>query len=101
MLRAFRFGTDPWDPSHRFETSWLVSPYVLFALRALFVSPNGSYNFHLNSDVPPSQARDSPGAGCVTTPIPYPPDPRTNGNLPTGRSARLISPGSVIFCGLL
>ncbi|KAI0003447.1 hypothetical protein F4779DRAFT_630724 [Xylariaceae sp. FL0662B] len=35
MARVFAFGTDPWDPSHRFQTSWLVSPYVLFALRAL------------------------------------------------------------------
>lgn len=34
MLNDFKFGTDLWDPSHRFETSWLVSPYVLFALRA-------------------------------------------------------------------
>ncbi|KAI1500282.1 hypothetical protein F5X99DRAFT_252456 [Biscogniauxia marginata] len=31
----FAFGTDTWDPSHRFQTSWLVSPYVLFAVRAL------------------------------------------------------------------
>ncbi|KAI1323519.1 hypothetical protein F5Y16DRAFT_383412 [Xylariaceae sp. FL0255] len=29
----FKFGTDLWDPSHRFQTSWLVSPYVLFATR--------------------------------------------------------------------
>ncbi|CAJ2499940.1 Uu.00g027930.m01.CDS01 [Anthostomella pinea] len=35
MAGTFRFGTDLWDPSHRFETSWLVSPYVLFVLRAL------------------------------------------------------------------
>ncbi|KAK5663759.1 hypothetical protein OQA88_4190 [Cercophora sp. LCS_1] len=33
---AFRFGTDPWDPSHRFETSWVLSPWVLFWIRALF-----------------------------------------------------------------
>ncbi|KYK57614.1 uncharacterized protein DCS_04625 [Drechmeria coniospora] len=32
----FRFGTDVWDPSHRFETSWLVGPWLLFACRALF-----------------------------------------------------------------
>lgn len=38
MLAAFRFGTDLWDPSHRFETSWLLSPYVLGACRALIVS---------------------------------------------------------------
>ncbi|KAI1434115.1 hypothetical protein GGR50DRAFT_664177 [Xylaria sp. CBS 124048] len=30
----FAFGTDPWDPSHRFVTSWLVSPFVLFGIRA-------------------------------------------------------------------
>ncbi|KAI1821022.1 hypothetical protein F4861DRAFT_533270 [Xylaria intraflava] len=35
MAHVFAFGTDPWDPSHRFVTSWLVSPYVLFGVRAL------------------------------------------------------------------
>ncbi|CZS98825.1 uncharacterized protein RAG0_07383 [Rhynchosporium agropyri] len=29
-----KFGTDLWDPSHRFETSWLLPPWVLFAIRA-------------------------------------------------------------------
>jgi hypothetical protein len=38
FLQAFTFGTGQWDPSYRFETSWLLSPYVLFAIRALFVS---------------------------------------------------------------
>ncbi|RAL68248.1 hypothetical protein DID88_008949 [Monilinia fructigena] len=33
-LHAFKFGTDVWDPSHRFETSWLLSPWTLFAVRA-------------------------------------------------------------------
>ncbi|KAK3362653.1 hypothetical protein B0T25DRAFT_11725 [Lasiosphaeria hispida] len=33
---AFSFGTDLWDPSHRFETSWLLSPWALFFVRALF-----------------------------------------------------------------
>lgn len=32
-----RFGTDLWDPSHRFETSWLLPPYALAAVRAVFV----------------------------------------------------------------
>ncbi|KAK3336536.1 hypothetical protein B0T19DRAFT_42071 [Cercophora scortea] len=32
----FAFGTDIWDPSHRFETSWLLSPWALFFCRALF-----------------------------------------------------------------
>ncbi|KXX78153.1 hypothetical protein MMYC01_204260 [Madurella mycetomatis] len=32
---AFRFGTDPWDPTHRFETSWLLSPWWLFFCRGL------------------------------------------------------------------
>ncbi|KAI0845322.1 hypothetical protein F5Y00DRAFT_246618 [Daldinia vernicosa] len=32
---AFKFGTGGWDPEHRFETSWLFPPYVLFALRLL------------------------------------------------------------------
>ncbi|KAI5467612.1 hypothetical protein BGZ63DRAFT_499378 [Mariannaea sp. PMI_226] len=31
----FKFGTDLWDPSNRFETSWLLSPWALFACRAL------------------------------------------------------------------
>ncbi|KAK8072493.1 hypothetical protein PG996_005841 [Apiospora saccharicola] len=35
MAKAFKFGDDLWDPSHRFETSWLVSPYVLFGCRAI------------------------------------------------------------------
>ncbi|KAI8624067.1 hypothetical protein F5Y19DRAFT_338131 [Xylariaceae sp. FL1651] len=35
MARILAFGTDLWDPSHRFQTSWLVSPYVLFGIRAL------------------------------------------------------------------
>ncbi|KAL2270060.1 hypothetical protein VTJ83DRAFT_2244 [Remersonia thermophila] len=34
-LDAFRFGTGRWDPTHRFETSWLLSPWALFACRAL------------------------------------------------------------------
>ncbi|KAK0391613.1 hypothetical protein NLU13_1113 [Sarocladium strictum] len=29
------FGDDLWDPSHRFETSWLLPPWLLFACRAL------------------------------------------------------------------
>ncbi|RDL33299.1 Uncharacterized protein BP5553_08738 [Venustampulla echinocandica] len=29
-----KFGEDIWDPSHRFETSWLLPPWVLFACRA-------------------------------------------------------------------
>ncbi|KAI0909213.1 hypothetical protein F4823DRAFT_448850 [Ustulina deusta] len=28
-------GTGLWDPSHRFQTSWLVPPYVLFGIRLL------------------------------------------------------------------
>ncbi|KAI0126429.1 hypothetical protein BJ170DRAFT_405735 [Xylariales sp. AK1849] len=36
MVRAFKFGDDLWDPSHRYETSWLLPPYVLFAFRAIF-----------------------------------------------------------------
>ncbi|KAI1414876.1 hypothetical protein F5Y13DRAFT_157422 [Hypoxylon sp. FL1857] len=36
LPRFLAFGTDPWDPTHRFETSWLVSPYALFGLRAFF-----------------------------------------------------------------
>ncbi|KAG9231857.1 hypothetical protein BJ875DRAFT_506413 [Amylocarpus encephaloides] len=29
-----KFGDDIWDPSHRFETSWILTPWVLFACRA-------------------------------------------------------------------
>ncbi|KAL2021403.1 hypothetical protein VTK56DRAFT_7156 [Thermocarpiscus australiensis] len=33
--RPFRFGTDTWDPTHRFETSCILSPWLLFFCRAL------------------------------------------------------------------
>lgn len=36
LKRVFCFGTNTFDSSHRFETSWLFTPWVLFALRALF-----------------------------------------------------------------
>ncbi|ETS81910.1 hypothetical protein PFICI_06912 [Pestalotiopsis fici W106-1] len=36
MVKAFKFGDDLWDPSHRFETSWILPPYALFACRAFF-----------------------------------------------------------------
>jgi len=35
---AFTLGKDLWDPSQRFETSWFLPPWALFAFRALFVS---------------------------------------------------------------
>lgn len=38
VRKAFSFGTDLWDPSQRFETSWLLPPLVLFAARLAFVS---------------------------------------------------------------
>ncbi|KAK2597122.1 hypothetical protein N8I77_012989 [Diaporthe amygdali] len=31
-----KFGKDLWDPSHRYETSWLLPPYALCACRAVF-----------------------------------------------------------------
>jgi hypothetical protein len=34
---AFAFGNDLWDPSHRFETSWLLPPWFLFGIRAAIV----------------------------------------------------------------
>lgn len=40
MARPFALGKGLWDPSHRFETSWLLPPYVLFFFRAVFVSSN-------------------------------------------------------------
>src|SRR5688500_12369283 len=36
-LQTLKFGHDLWDPSHRFETSWLLPPWVLFGVRALIV----------------------------------------------------------------
>ncbi|KAI1384062.1 uncharacterized protein F4822DRAFT_59716 [Hypoxylon trugodes] len=36
MPRVFAFGSDPFDPTHRFETSWLIPPWLLFTLRASF-----------------------------------------------------------------
>ncbi|KAL8417796.1 hypothetical protein RB594_001430 [Gaeumannomyces avenae] len=36
--KVFSLGSEPFDPSHRFVTSWLFSPWVLFGLRALLVS---------------------------------------------------------------
>ncbi|KAG6003040.1 hypothetical protein E4U21_002429 [Claviceps maximensis] len=32
---VFSLGTNRWDPTHRFETSWLFSPWVLFGIRLL------------------------------------------------------------------
>ncbi|CAN8100938.1 unnamed protein product [Discula destructiva] len=34
LSNPLKFGTDLWDPSHRYETSWLLPPYALAALRA-------------------------------------------------------------------
>jgi hypothetical protein len=39
LRNVFSFGTDVFDPSHRFETSWLLTPWVLFGFRALIVRP--------------------------------------------------------------
>ncbi|KAI0881468.1 uncharacterized protein GGS22DRAFT_58422 [Annulohypoxylon maeteangense] len=36
LPRVLALGNDPWDPTNRFVTSWLISPYVLAAVRALF-----------------------------------------------------------------
>ncbi|PNY24920.1 Uncharacterized protein TCAP_05141 [Tolypocladium capitatum] len=32
---VFSFGSGLWDPSHRFETSWLLGPWLLFLCRAV------------------------------------------------------------------
>ncbi|KAG8410686.1 hypothetical protein J3459_016974 [Metarhizium acridum] len=32
---VFSFGTEPFDPTNRFETSWLLPPWMLLACRAL------------------------------------------------------------------
>lgn len=69
---AFSFGTTPFDPTHRFETSWLVSPYVLFAIRALLVRPPP------NPTTPPSQTNPR----RPSTPSP-PPSSSSAGNAPT------------------
>ncbi|KAM0152867.1 hypothetical protein ACHAPG_007391 [Botrytis cinerea] len=42
-LQVFKFGDGAWDPSHRFVTSWLVSPWALFAIRASISSATGAY----------------------------------------------------------
>ncbi|EMR69481.1 hypothetical protein UCREL1_3493 [Eutypa lata UCREL1] len=36
LPRFLSFGRDPFDPTHRFATSWLLPPAALFAIRALF-----------------------------------------------------------------
>lgn len=41
-MRALKFGTELWDPSHRFETSWILPPWVLFGCRATIVCPPSS-----------------------------------------------------------
>ncbi|KHN94563.1 FAR-17a/AIG1-like protein [Metarhizium album ARSEF 1941] len=35
MCTGFSFGTEPFDPTNRFETSWLLPPWMLLACRAL------------------------------------------------------------------
>ncbi|KAG8163436.1 hypothetical protein KVR01_006733 [Diaporthe batatas] len=36
LQNPFKLGDDLWDPSHRYETSWLLPPYALAACRAVF-----------------------------------------------------------------
>ncbi|KAH8813025.1 hypothetical protein F5884DRAFT_671125 [Xylogone sp. PMI_703] len=36
--QVFEFGKETLDPTHRFETSWLLSPWALSACRALFAT---------------------------------------------------------------
>ncbi|SPO02294.1 uncharacterized protein DNG_04967 [Cephalotrichum gorgonifer] len=36
VREAFSLGKDEWDPTSRFETSWLLPPFVLFAVRFIF-----------------------------------------------------------------
>lgn len=36
LENPFKLGKDLWDPSHRYETSWLLPPYALAACRAIF-----------------------------------------------------------------
>lgn len=50
---VFSFGSGPWDPSHRFTTSWLLGPWLLFLCRALIVSPHPASPPFLTS-LPPS-----------------------------------------------
>lgn len=45
MARVFAFGKDRWDPTNRFETSWILPPYVLGFCRALFVSGETSWSY--------------------------------------------------------
>lgn len=37
MAGPFALSTGVWDPSHRFQTSWILPPYVLGAIRLLIV----------------------------------------------------------------
>lgn len=47
IFRAFKFSTEVWDPSHRFETSWLLTPWMLFAVRATIVCIDPSISIHI------------------------------------------------------
>lgn len=49
LRNIITFGTDTFDPGHRFETSWLISPWKLFAIRAILVSsPSKQDKLHFN-----------------------------------------------------
>lgn len=37
LKTVFSFGTQPFDPTNRFATSWLLPPWMLLACRALIV----------------------------------------------------------------
>ncbi len=38
QLQSLKFGTDVWDPTHRYETSWLLTPVQFFLFRMMLVS---------------------------------------------------------------
>ncbi|GAB0136855.1 hypothetical protein EsDP_00005143 [Epichloe bromicola] len=55
---VFSFGTHLWDPSHRFETSWLLPPCILFAFPLHIHNPLLHHRLHVRN--PP------PLGGCET-----------------------------------
>ncbi|KAI2626392.1 hypothetical protein GGS21DRAFT_271677 [Xylaria nigripes] len=63
MAHLFAFGTDRFDPSHRFVTSWLVSPFVLCGVRALVFL----YTFTTLIFIISYQCANEDQGGCTAT----------------------------------
>ena len=74
MSRLYRLmGVDsPFDPTHRFETSWLLPPWALFGVRALIVSRPARCHPPVLTACSPStplssSSSSSPGTARTTT----------------------------------